>query len=73
MHATESQTYDFQTGARRWRKASIEALRWTLNDLNEAIALQEAGTRSGAMHCPKLGYYHDERHTVIAELRRRGV
>lgn len=54
-------------------KSMTEAeLNWNRKDLNEVIAVQEAGLRQG-VHCPKLGAYWDDLHAVLAEVRiRRG-
>ena len=45
-------------------------LAFARKDLNEVIAIQEAGVKVG-MHCPKLGTYWDDLHAVLAEIRRR--
>ena len=67
----ETEKYDFAAGEAKVRSMSDEALLHTLKDLNETIDIQESSSKTGAS-TPKLGYYHDERHTIGEEIQRRG-
>jgi len=66
----EAIPYNFAEGEDRARNMDDTALRYTLEDLRQVIAVGEAEFRAGNPY-PKLGYYYDERHTIVAEIRRR--
>jgi hypothetical protein len=70
MNCSEMIPYDFAEGEKITRAKSDESLAFTLKDLNSVIAIQEQSNRDG-FQTPKLGYYYDERHTVITEMRKR--
>lgn len=60
------------------REQTPDELAYNLKDLNEVIAIQEVDVRKlelppdqVANVFPKLGQYHDERHEVLGEMRRR--
>lgn len=69
----ERDKYDFAAGEAKWQAASDEELQHALKDLNEVIEIWEKALRDGTGSNPKLGYYHDERHTVLQEMKRRGI
>jgi len=66
----ETDKFDFAGGQEKVQSMSNEQLMATMKDLNKVIEVQEASSQAGAS-TPKLGYYHDERHTVAGEIMRR--
>ncbi|KKN50664.1 hypothetical protein LCGC14_0630480 [marine sediment metagenome] len=67
----EREKYDFASGEEKAQAMTSEALHHTIKDLRDVIKIQDAATREGTMHTPKLGYYFDELHTMVRELNRR--
>lgn len=66
----EREKYDFAAGKEKAKKMSSAELHYAIKDLKEVIEVQEKSSKEGAS-TPKLGYYHDELHTYLAELKER--
>ena len=66
----EREKYDFEAGKERAKRMTPAELHYAIKDLREVIEVQEESNRKGG-YVPKLGYYHDELHTFVEELKRR--